>query len=196
MPAPQRSAKARTLDDPTKLDLHASLDTNVIDWQAEKATCTADIIHWFDDFVWTYDPRLIGKPGGAYVRFKLWPKQRETVLWLLERIRAIEEGLIEKSRDAGATYLTAGVALHQWLFNPGFKATFGSRKVDYVDKKDNPDSIFAKIRIMLRRLPPELLPAGFSWTQHALQPRNRRGHFRRGRRGYGPRRPPDHLCAG
>ena len=135
-------------------------------WEEEKRKCAADILHWFDKWVWTYDPRLVGKPGGAYVQFKLWPKQREAVLWLLDRIRAEEEGLIEKSRDTGATYITAGVALHQWLFNPGFKATFGSRKVDYVDKKDNPDSIFAKIRIMGRRLPPEMMPEGFQWTQH------------------------------
>ena len=142
------------------------VEADVGGWQAEKQRCAADIIYWFDNYVWTYDPRLVGKPGGAYVPFKLWPKQREVVLWLLTRLEATEEGLIEKSRDTGATYLTAGVALHQWLFNPGFKATFGSRKVDYVDKKDNPDSIFAKLRIMLRRLPAEMLPVGFNWTQH------------------------------
>lgn len=135
-------------------------------WEIEKAKCAADILHWFDNYVWTYDPRLVGKPGGAYVPFKLWPKQRDNVAWLLDRIRAGEEGLEEKSRDVGATYICGGVAIHQWLFNPGFKATFGSRKVDYVDKKDNPDSIFAKLRIMLRRQPVEFLPAGFQWNQH------------------------------
>lgn len=135
-------------------------------WQAEKERCARDIIHWFDRWLYTYDPRLIGKPGGAFVQFKLWPKQRELVKWVLERIAQPEEGLVEKSRDVGATYVLAGVALHQWLFNPGFKATFGSRTVDEVDKKDNPDSIFAKIRIMLRRLPVEMLPAGFSWAQN------------------------------
>jgi phage terminase large subunit len=135
-------------------------------WQAEKQRCADDIVYWFNKWVWTYDPRLVGKPGGAYVQFKLWPKQQDVVLWLLARVHASEEGLIEKSRDTGATYLTAGVALHQWLFNPGFKATFGSRKVDYVDKKDNPDSIFAKLRIMLRRLPAEMMPDGFNWSQH------------------------------
>lgn len=166
MPASKRSAKARTLDNHGKPDLPTLSEPDATDWAAEKAKCASDVLHWFDSFVWTYDPRLIGKPGGAYVRFRLWPRQRDAVLWLMGRIEAVEEGLIEKSRDAGATYLAAGVALHQWLFSPGFKATFGSRKVDYVDKKDNPDSIFAKIRIMLRRLPPELLPAGFSWTQH------------------------------
>jgi hypothetical protein len=135
-------------------------------WEVERQRCAGDILHWFDKWVWTYDPRLVGKPGGAYVQFKLWPKQAEIVSWMLDRVQAAEEGLVEKSRDTGVTYLCAGVALHQWLFTPGFKATFGSRKVDYVDKKDNPDSIFAKLRIMLRRLPVEMLPEGFAWTQH------------------------------
>lgn len=135
-------------------------------WKAEREKCAADVLYWFDRWVYTYDPRLVGKPGGAYVQFKLWPKQRDIILWLKDRVAAEEEGLIEKSRDTGATYLTAGFALHQWLFMPGFKATFGSRKVDYVDKKDNPDSIFAKLRIMLRRLPEEMLPDGFVWAQH------------------------------
>lgn len=135
-------------------------------WEAEKVKCAADIIYWFDNYVWTYDPRLVGKPGGAYVPFKLWPKQREFILWLQERVERAEEGLGEKSRDVGVTYLTAGFALHRWLFVPGFKTTFGSRTVDEVDKKDDPDSIFAKLRIMLRRQPPEFLPEGFVWAQH------------------------------
>lgn len=135
-------------------------------WKKERARCAADILYWFDKWLQTYDPRLVGKPGGPYVPFKLWPRQREVVRWLLDRIEAGEEGLLEKSRDVGATYLTGGVALHQWQFNPGFKATFGSRKVDLVDKKDNPDAIFPKIRIMAQRQPAELLPEGFSWSHH------------------------------
>lgn len=141
-------------------------------WEIERQRCAADIVYWFNRWVYTYDPRLVGQKDAdgnrksPYVQFKLWPKQREGILWLRDRLDAAEEGLIEKSRDTGATYLTAGFSLHQWLFSPGFKATFGSRKVDYVDKKDNPDSIFAKLRIMLRRLPVELLPDGFNWTQH------------------------------
>lgn len=141
-------------------------------WELERKRCADDILYWFDKWVYTYDPRLVGQKDAdgnrksPYVQFKLWPKQREVILWLRDRLDALEEGLIEKSRDTGATYLTAGFALHQWLFSPGFKATFGSRKVDYVDKKDNPDSIFAKIRIMLSRLPVEMLPPGFAWAQH------------------------------
>lgn len=141
-------------------------------WEREKERCAADVLYWFDRWVYTYDPRLVGQKNAdgsrksPYVQFKLWPKQREGIHWLQDRLDNLEEGLIEKSRDTGATYLTAGFALHQWLFSPGFKATFGSRKVDYVDKKDNPDAIFAKLRIMLRRLPAEMLPEGFNWAQH------------------------------
>lgn len=123
--------------------------------------------YWFDTYVWTYDPRLLSQknPDGSkrspFVQFKLWPKQRELLAWLAERVDANEEGLIEKSRDTGASYICMGFALHRWLFDPGFKATFGSRVVDDVDHKDNPDSLFAKLRIMMRRLPEWMLPQGF-----------------------------------
>ena len=143
-----------------------------LDREAELAKCAADIEYWFDHYVWTYDPRLIGQrnPDGSrrspYVRFILWPKQREFIRWLERVTDANEEGLGEKSRDTGVTYLTAGFALHRWLFVDGFKTTFGSRKVDYVDKKDNPDSIFEKLRIMWRRLPGWMLPEGFNAAQH------------------------------
>ncbi|WP_164743110.1 hypothetical protein [Mesorhizobium sp. Z1-4] len=144
-------------------------------WEREKERCADGvdgILHWFDNWVYTYDPRLVGKRNddgsraSPYVRFKLWPRQREFIRWLEERYQAGEEGLGEKSRDVGVTYLCGGFALHHWLFVPGFKATFGSRKVDYVDKKDNPDAIFAKLRIMARRLPEEMLPEGFEWSRH------------------------------
>jgi phage terminase large subunit len=135
-------------------------------WKAERARCAADVLYWFGKWVYTYDPRLIGKPGGAFVQFNLWPKQRDMVTWLKGQIDASEEGLVEKSRDVGASYVCAGVALWAWLFLPGFKATFGSRVVDDVDQKDNPDSIFAKLRIMISRLPTEMLPDGFTRGQH------------------------------
>ena len=143
---------------------------HALDHDAERQRCAADIEYWFDTYVWTYDPRLIGaraadgSRANPYVRFILWPKQREFLHWLEERVDRVEEGLAEKSRDTGVTYLCAGFALHHWLFVDGFKTTFGSRVEDDVDLKDNPDSIFAKLRIMLRRLPLWMLPEGFAST--------------------------------
>lgn len=144
-----------------------------VDHEAEKARCAEDIIHWINTWVWTYDPRLIGARDpetGArlspYLRFKLWPKQVEAVHWIRERIERQEEGAWKKSRDAGASYLLMIVALHAWLFEPGFKATFGSRDADLVDTRDDPDSLFEKARIILRRLPEWMMPQGFSWRVH------------------------------
>lgn len=140
---------------------------------AEKQRCAEDILHWFDNWVWTYDPRLVGKIDpktnqtmSPFIRFMLWPKQREFVLWVVERIRAGEPWLLEKSRDQGATYILSAICLWFWLFTPGFKATFGSRDADLVDSKDNPDAIFEKMRIILRRLPQWMMPAGFEPRRH------------------------------
>lgn len=142
-----------------------------LDHDAEKARCGADadgIVYWFNNYGWTYDPRLIGQRESPYTRFMLWPKQVEFIHWLHERVQANEEWLTEKSRDAGVSYLSCGYALNRWLFAEGFKTTFGSRKAEYVDKSGQPDSLFEKIRIMLRRLPEWMQPEGFNWTRDSL----------------------------
>ena len=117
------------------------------------------IIHWFDKYVWTFDPRLLGSKDedgrsvSPYVPFVLWPKQRELIHFLWDRLEANEEFLLEKSRDTGATYVMAGFMLNRWLFSDGFKGTFGSRDLDLVDVAGDPDSIFEKMRIMLSACP-------------------------------------------
>lgn len=132
------------------------------------------IIYWFDNYVWTYDPRLMrqtdeqGNRLSAYVPFVLWPRQREFIRWLWDRYQANEEWLVEKSRDTGISYLTMGFALNRWLFEDGFKGTFGSRKSEYVDKSNQPDSLFQKARIMLSRLPAWMQPDGYVESQHSL----------------------------
>ena len=155
-----------TLDEIRAEKARRAAESNREGWAAEKARCESDPVYWFDRYAWTFDPRLIGKAGGAFVPFRLWPKQRELVRFLHGRLEENAEGLVEKSRDVGASYVCAGFALWAWLFKPGFKATFGSRVVDDVDKKDNPDTIFEKLRIIMRRLPDWMTPAGFNWSHH------------------------------
>ena len=130
-------------------------------------------MHWFNKYCWTYDPRLIGRNDAEgrslspFVPFILWPRQIELIHFLWDRLDGNEEWLLEKSRDTGASYLCCGFTLNRWLFSSGFKATFGSRKTDYVDKADQPDSLFEKIRIMLSRLPEWMHPEGFQWARHS-----------------------------
>lgn len=121
-----------------------------------------NVVDYFNDWLVTYDPRV--KP--AYMPFILFPKQAEYLLWLRERWENKEDGLVEKSRDMGITYLNMGFALWLWSFWPGSKIGFGSRKEQLVDRIGDPDSIFEKGRIMLRNLPDELKPKGFDEEEH------------------------------
>ena len=96
----------------------------------------------------------------------MFPRQVELIHWLDDRITASQEGLVEKSRDVGWTWVASAFALNKWLFAPGFKTTFGSRKEVYVDSKGDPDSIFGKIRLMMDRMPHWMVPPGFKPSEH------------------------------
>lgn len=98
--------------------------------------------------------------------FDLFPRQEELLRFLNGRLIARSDGIIEKSRDIGFTWVAAGFALHRWIFVPGFKTTFGSRKEEYVDRIGDPDSIFEKIRLLRSNLPPWMLPKGFDPRRH------------------------------
>lgn len=132
----------------------------------EKEMCRRDPHHWFNNWVWTFDPRLASQGKPAHIPFDMFPRQHEMVDFLAERLDHREDGLIEKSRDIGFTWVAGGFALHQWMFQPGFKTTFGSRKAELVDKRGEPDSIFEKLRYMLRYMPNWLYPEGFNWKVH------------------------------
>lgn len=96
----------------------------------------------------------------------LFPQQAEFIRWIEERELSQTNGLVDKSRDMGVTWLCAGYLLHRWLFKPGFKGAVGSRKEALVDTVGDPDSIFEKMRILLRNLPGWMLPRGFDWKKH------------------------------
>lgn len=128
---------------------------------AALAACADDVVTFFDDWVWTYDPRNVDRGLPTDIPFVLRPRQRDFVRWLKALMELRRNGVVEKSRDEGMTYCVAGVFVHEWLFSDGFKAGIGSRKQEYVDELGNLDAIFPKIRQILQYLPDWMLPAGF-----------------------------------
>lgn len=149
-----------------RLTLLRDLKDNPAAQAVEKEFCRRDPVHWFNNWAWTYDPRAVANKLPAYLPFDLFPRQVDLVGWLLARVAGSEEGLVEKSRDVGWTWVAAGFALNRWLFCPGFKTTFGSRKEEYVDRIGDPDSIFEKIRLLYYRLPLWMRPVGFDPNEH------------------------------
>lgn len=119
-------------------------------------TRPADFIN---DWILTIDPRIIGR--SSVMPFILFAKQREFIEWLYCHYQKQTDGLAEKTRDSGFTYMCGAFSVWMILFVKGSKVGFGSRKESLVDKAGDPDSIFEKIRFMMRSLPSEFLPAGF-----------------------------------
>lgn len=126
--------------------------------EIELDNCRRDKVYWFNQWVWTFNPKLVGA-SNPWIPMDLYPKQMEAVRWFEERSRLKEDGHFAKSRDIGFTWMAGGYALHRWLFEDGYKANFGSRKAEYVDRIGDPDSIFEKIRMLYRALPTWMLPA-------------------------------------
>lgn len=115
------------------------------------------ISHWCD----TYDPRRVATGGAARLPFVLFKRQREFLEFLYDLVQSEQNGLVEKSRDVGATWLCGAFSVWLWRFRPGSSIGWGSRKADMVDDVGVPDSIFEKMRILIRGLPTEFWPLAF-----------------------------------
>lgn len=118
------------------------------------ALSAKSVLFWIDSFVMTYDPR----ETPSLIPFDLFQRQKEYIKWLEERLEKKEDGVADKCRDVGFTYLSVAFACHKWLFKPGVKFTFGSRKQDLVDRLGDPDSILQKARIVIENLPKWMQP--------------------------------------
>ena len=127
-----------------------------------RANPVAFINHWCD----TYDPRLAGSGALAKMPLVLFKRQEDLVLFLKACLDGEGSGLVEKCRDMGATWVCGAFSVWLWLFWPGAAVGWGSRKEQLVDRLGDTDSIFEKIRIIIRGLPACLLPHGFSPDAH------------------------------
>ena len=124
-------------------------------------------VEFINDWLCTFDPRNVERGIEAVTPFLLFPKQEEFVTWIVARWRAREDGLVEKSRDMGVSWLCVAIGVWMWLFHPGTVVGFGSRKEEYVDKLGDPKSLFWKVRESVNLLPIELRPKGYSERAHA-----------------------------
>lgn len=124
-------------------------------------------VDFINDWGMTFDPRNAEIKRPTVVPFILFPKQEEFVDWVVGLWRGREDGLAEKSRDMGVSWLCVAIAVWMWTFHPGTVVGFGSRKEEYVDKIGDPKSLFWKIRQYINFLPAEFRPDGYSESKCA-----------------------------
>lgn len=127
--------------------------------------CRNDPIFYVNGFLYTYDPRL--QPL-CKVPFILYPFQREGLLQTFDSIGS-EDLFIEKSRDMGASWLAIVAFEYLWHFRKLMSFLMVSRTEDYVDKSDNPKSLFWKIDFIHEHLPKWLVPKGYNVNDHRMK---------------------------
>jgi phage terminase large subunit len=120
-------------------------------------------IEFIEDWLDTYDPRNAGKSDKlATMPLIMFPRQRDLVEFIFRLVEGEASGLIEKSRDMGATWVAGAVSVWFWRFRKGASIGWGSRKEALVDRIGEMDSIFEKLRFLIRSIPAFLLPPGFN----------------------------------
>ncbi len=147
----ERAARLAWLDEQPEAAIQALRNYYAEDW-----------LSFIADWGCTFDPRNpeVGLP--ATIPFYLFQRQEDCLLWMFDRWQRREDGLVEKTRESGVTWLCVAMAACMWLFRPGTIVGFGSRKEEYVDKTGDPKSIFYKIRQFLRLVPARFMPAGYT----------------------------------
>lgn len=131
-------------------------------------------VAFINDVLTTYDPRVAAaKDRVAFMPFVLMPRQVDLIEWLhglmLESHTDTEsDALVEKTRDCGLSWLCCAFGAWAWLYVPGSSIGYGSLKASSTDTLGNPKSLLEKVRIILRTMPPVLLPKGYEERKHAL----------------------------
>lgn len=129
----------------------------------ERPDNTAEGLKFFiNNFCYTFSPKTDPK----HLPFLLFDFQDDVIEWLVDCIEGKKDGLVEKSREMGMTWLIfVVVPIYFWLFRDGINILVGSYKEALVDDRTT-DSIFGKIDYILAGLPKWMLPKKFNPNIH------------------------------
>lgn len=122
-------------------------------------------VAFVEDLVVTYDPRNTS-PIPKRLPMKLWPRQVELIEALRVAVTRGQNLLVKKARAVGFSWLAGAFAVWLWLFEPDTVVTFGSRKLELVDRLGDPKALFTKVRDVLYGLPAFMLPEGYNRNEH------------------------------
>lgn len=150
-----------------RMELERQIKRDAVMLAGAKAFYRASPAAFVSDCVWLYEPRNANRGDPVRIPAVLFPRQREFIEWMLARFESRTSAPVEKSRDSGATWMASAFAVWLWLFHEGSTVGFGSRKEILVDRAGDLQSIFEKVRSIIRHLPPFLVPNGFNEKVHS-----------------------------
>lgn len=142
--------------------------------QVQYELCRRDPVYFMTMFGVVFEPRDVEGRQPEWIPFIPFHFQVQYVRWI-EHVAAQDalgrgDGITEKSREMGATWIFCMMIAHHWLFWPVFTCGCLSRRKEDVDSPGATGTIFSKIRATLGiergipdhlRLPSWFLPRGF-----------------------------------
>lgn len=123
--------------------------------------CKEDPVFFIENFGWTFDPRR----APFHFPFILYEYQKDSIRWIVQKIKTGGDGLIEKSRDMGATWMFVWILYWFWRFDDAFNGLLGSYKEKLVDDRTT-DSLFGKLDYCIQNTPKWLIPRRFKSKEH------------------------------
>lgn len=128
------------------------------------SSCADSMLLWINLFAMTFKPNMMGEnylevPNpNPEVPFITWPGQDPVLLEIEELITKGGDGVIDKSRNQGASWLGLLPMCHQFLFRSRVSFKLISRKEELVDNPNDPDSLFWKLDFLISKLPDWMKP--------------------------------------
>ena len=129
-----------------------------------RRVCAVDPFFYINTFVWTIDQKRPHKR--KKIPMVTYPYQDEGLDVLLDSLDQAFDVQVEKSRQMGASWLFSTLIQWCWRFRAGQNFLMLSRSDEYVDKSDEPKSLFWKIDFIHHNLPAWLMPVGWDARKH------------------------------
>lgn len=163
--------KMRAFRELTRRKCKKDKDLQRIEWNL----CERDPAYWLTMYGVIFEPRSIAGNPPAWFPWVPFAFQVRMIRWIQHVMAQTTygrgDGIVEKSRDMGASWMFCAYMSHQWLFAPVFIGGIVSRNAAAVDQTNDSDSLFFKVRALLGilsqvpeelRLPSWMIPQGMS----------------------------------
>lgn len=132
------------------------------------------IIDFTNRYVYGYDPRLLQEQLEPVFNLRLRPQQSTILHWMVKQGKKKSVNVLYKTRDEGASTLIAIYLVYHWLYTPNFSGMVHGKKPNMVDLSSmsglDAVSLFGKIKLILDKLPEEVLPKtythGHAWLKN------------------------------
>ncbi len=113
--------------------------------------CREDVLFFFAVFVWQYNPDEFENEVGPFIPYEF--QEKAIVRTVKRRFFDRKDMLWEKSRKIGATWMAMGIDAWLCLFHERKKILHISHSQEAVDRPEDTDSLYWKVRFIHEHMP-------------------------------------------